>query len=237
MSDNTEKLNEELNNTSVENLALNNAEESLDLKKYLNYVAIAVVVIVVAVGGYYYNAKVTADNNLSALKEYDKVEEFIKLEDYDKALNGGQTAAGKSIGLLGIVNQYGSTELSNSAALQAGYMLLEKNQTNKALQMFEKALDAEADVVKMGANAGLGACYEQMNKNADAAKHYEIASGIATQKVLKGKYKYFAAINYDLAKNKEKSVELYKDLVNEDQYSEFAGLSKIALTKLGINFE
>jgi hypothetical protein len=103
--------------------------------------------------------------------------------------------------------------------------------------MFEKALGANSDVVKMGANAGMGACYEKMNKNADAAKHYEVASGIANEKVLKGKYKYFAAINYDLAKNKEKSVALYKDLVNEDQFSEFAGLSKIALAKLGINFD
>lgn len=236
MADNTELLNQDNENT-VQSGFVNEENSNIDLKKYINYIVIGVVVILVVVGGYYYNNNRIAEQNIAAQKEYDKVEEFLKTEDYDKALNGGMSSGGKAIGLLAIINNYGSTQLSNTAALHAGYILLEKNQISKAKEMFEKAMGAESEVVKMGGNAGLGAAFEAEKNHLEAAKYYEIASGLTTQKTTSGKYKYFAAINYELAKNKEKSIELYKDLINEDQYSEFAGLSKIALAKNGIDFD
>lgn len=237
MSDNTELLNEELDNTRIENLHIDEDQTHDNFKKYLKLFSIAMVAVVVILGAYYYYQNSSKEKEATALKEYDKTDEFIKAEDYDKALNGGNSSVGKTIGLQGIVNQYGPTNIANSAALEAGYILLEKKQTQKALEMFEKANNSESEIVKVGANAGLGATYEQMNKNADAAKFYEIASGLTTQSVLKNRYKYFAALNYDLSKNKDKAVQLYKDILNEDQYSEFAGLAKISLTKLGINFD
>lgn len=236
MADNTEILNEELENT-VENGFDNGENKDIDFKKYINYLVIGVVLILVVVGGYYYNNSRIAEQNTAAQKEYDKIEELLKTEDYDKALNGGMTTGGKTIGLLALVNNYGSTELSNTAALHAGYILLEKNQSSKAKEMFEKAMTSGSEVVKMGGNAGMGAAFESDKNHAEAAEYYEVAAGLTSQKTTSGKYKYFAAINYELAKNKEKSIELYKDLINEDQFSEFAGLSKIALSKIGIDFD
>lgn len=239
MADNTE-YTEELNENASQfggNLNSNSDEQELDVKKYVTYIGIAALVILLAVGGYYYNKSRVATQNEAAQKEFDKIEELMASEDYDKALNGGMTLGGKTIGLVALVNNYGSTELAKTASLNAGYIYFEKNQSSKALEMFEKALDSESELVKMGANAGMGASFESMKKYADAARSYEVASSLTTQKVLTAKYKYFAAINYELAKNNEKAVSLYKDLIFEDQYSEFAGLSKIALTKLGIEFE
>jgi tetratricopeptide (TPR) repeat protein len=239
MADNTE-YKEELNeNTSqiINNYDVNKEEQEIDLKKYVTYIGVFVVVILIAVAGYYYNQSRIASQNEAAQKEFDKIEELMASEDYDKALNGGMTLGGKTIGLVALINNYGSTELAKTASLNAGYIYLEKNQNNKALEMFEKAIESESELVKMGANAGMGASYEAMKKNEDAARSYEIASSLTKEKVLTAKYKYFAAINYELAKNKEKAINLYKDLIFEDQYSEFSGLSKIALTKLGIEFE
>lgn len=236
MADNTELMNEENEITPVSGF-VNEENSNIDLKKYINYLVIGIVVILVVAGGYYYNNYRIAEQNIAAQKEYDKIEELLKTEDYDKALNGGMTSGGKAIGLLALVNNYGSTELSNTAALHAGFILLEKNQTSKAKEMFEKAMSSESEVVKMGGNAGMGASFENDKNHIEAAKYYEIAAGLTTQKTTSGKYKYFAALNYELAKNKEKSIELYKDLINEDQFSEFAGLSKIALVKLGIDFD
>lgn len=239
MADNTE-YKEELNENASQisdNFDVNREEQEVDLKKYVTYIGILVVVILIAVAGYYYNQSRIASQNEAAQKEFDKIEELMASEDYDKALNGGMTLGGKTIGLVALINNYGSTELAKTASLNAGYIYLEKNQNNKALEMFEKAIESESELVKMGANAGMGASYEAMKKNEDAARSYEIASSLTKEKVLTAKYKYFAAINYELAKNKEKAVNLYKDLIFEDQYSEFSGLSKIALTKLGIEFE
>jgi len=239
MADNTE-YREELNENTSQlggNLGGNIDDQEIDLKKYITYISIFIVVVLVAVGGYYYNQSRIASQNDAAQKEFDKIEELMVSEDYDKALNGGMTLGGKTIGLVALINNYGSTELSKTASLNAGYIYFEKNQSGKALEMFEKALSSESELVKMGANAGMGASYEAMKKYEDAAKSYEVASSLTTQKVLTAKYKYFAAINYELAKNQEKAVSLYKDLIFEDQYSEFSGLSKIALTKLGIEFE
>lgn len=90
---------------------------------------------------------------------------------YLRSLNGGQ---GK-LGMLDIIDEYGSTKTGNMAKYYAGVSYLNMNDYANAIKYLD---DFESDDVILGAVAkgALGDAFVQLNQKDDALKYYEEAA-------------------------------------------------------------
>ncbi|HPO62779.1 MAG TPA: tetratricopeptide repeat protein [Candidatus Kapabacteria bacterium] len=159
--------------------------------------------------------------------------------NYEVALKGepSVTIRGeKVIGLTEIVENYEGLEEGKVAALYAGNSLLNLNKFEESKKYFEIALKSEANTVLEGANAGMGVALESLKDYANAVKFYTTASELGVTPGSKNRYAYFAGICYEKGGNKDKAIEIYKDIILESA-SEYVGLSKARLVRLGTVIE
>ncbi len=159
--------------------------------------------------------------------------------NYDVALKGEPTVTirgEKVIGLTEIVENYEGLEEGKVAALYAGNCLLNLNKFEESKKYFEIALKSEANTVLEGANAGMGVALESLKDYANASKYYEEASKLGVTVGSKNRYAFFSGICYEKAGNKDKAIEIYKEIILEAG-SEYVGLSKARLIRLGTVIE
>jgi len=160
--------------------------------------------------------------------------------DYERALYGDttKTVRGEPIrGLVDIVRQYKGTEPGKVAAFYAGSAYLLLGKIAEARPYFEIAAKAKAPLLLVGAYAGLAACKEDEGKIAEAAQLYERAAAIGAPLGMAERYRFFAAYCYELAGNAPKAVQLYRQLLQENEFSDFANEAKAGLARLGTVFE
>ncbi|MCS6966130.1 MAG: hypothetical protein NZ473_05125 [Candidatus Kapabacteria bacterium] len=160
--------------------------------------------------------------------------------EYERALYGDttKTVRGEPVrGLVDIVREYGATEPGKVAAFYAGSSYLLLGEVAKALPYFELAAKAEAPLVLVGAYAGIAACKEEEGKLAEAAQLYERAATIGAPIGMAERYRFFAAYCYELAGDKQKAVQLYRQLLQDNEFSDFANDAKAGLARLGTTFE
>ncbi len=216
------------------------AKPSFDLGNFVqtnrNALIIAVVAIVVAVLGVSYYRSVQSAKELEASLALSRISPYVEANDYEKALNGDPSKKMRGsdiIGLLAIIDQYGSTGAGKTAALEAGIAEMALNKFDAAEQHFEAASGSESDVVRASAIAGTAACLEHKSQYADAAKTYEKAIAISDKISGKDKYSYYAALCFEKANDKESAIKWYKNLILEFEYSEFSSEARAGLTRLG----
>lgn len=210
-----------------------------DMVKKFGTVIIVLSLLIVAFSGYYFwNKQKTAEESQKATIAIKGIMPFMESEEYDKALNGAVSETGeKLMGLVKIADEYSGLAQGDLAAMYAGNAFLLKGDYTKAAEYFEKAKDAESKEVKMGSLAGIGASLEYQGKMEEAAKSYEAASALTEQEIIKSRYLLFAGLNYENAKNKEKAVGIYQEVLNINRFSEFAGMAKSGLIRLGTKID
>lgn len=87
--------------------------------------------------------------------------------------------------------------------------------------------------MRIGAQAGLAACYEQRSKFEEAAELYERLLSDAERAGMKDKFMLQAALCYEKAGKAEQAIRLYKALLAEFEFSEYAPDAKAGLVRLG----
>lgn len=160
--------------------------------------------------------------------------------DYDRALYGDTTRTVRGSPLLGCSKSFagtGSTPAAKIAALYAGSAFLMQGDFAKARPYFERATEAEAPLVLVGAYAGLAACREEEGKLQQAASLYERAATIAQPLGLAERYRFFAALCYEKAGVAQKAAQLYRQILLENEFSDFANEAKAGLARLGMDVE
>jgi|LJSS01.1.fsa_nt_gb tetratricopeptide (TPR) repeat protein len=160
--------------------------------------------------------------------------------DYERALYGDTTKVvrGEPVrGLIDIVREYGNTEPGKVAAVYAGSAFLLMGKVQEARPYFEKASTASSPLVLVGAYAGLAACKEEEGRLAEAAQLYERAATIGAPIGMAERYRFFAAYCYELAGNAQKAIQLYRQILQENEFSDFANDAKAGLARLGTTFE
>lgn len=160
--------------------------------------------------------------------------------DYERALFGdtAKSVRGEPVrGLLAIVEEYGSTPAGKVAAFYAGSSYLLLGQIAKAESFFKLAMTSEAPLVQVGAYAGLAACREEQGKLAEAAQLYERAALLGAPIGMAERYTFFAAYCYEVAGNAQKAAQLYRQILVENEFSDFANEAKAGLARLGIVVE
>gem|GEM_PF-244179 len=202
----------------------------------VRYGVLALVVVGLAVAAYALWHSWAQEREAEASLALSRVLPYLEAQQYDEALNGDpkKTVRGEPVqGLLAIADTYSGTAAGKTAALYAGHIYFDRKRYQEAERYFEQAEGSDAPLVRIGAIAGRAACKEQQNQLAEAAALYESILPDAEQIGAKDKYTLFAAQCYEKAGNKDQAIGLYKALLAEFEFSEYAADAKAGLARLG----
>ncbi|MBI3259727.1 MAG: tetratricopeptide repeat protein [Ignavibacteriae bacterium] len=237
---NQEEMIENNNEVGVaEELNYDGSNTTSSLQRNIKLILIGLGVVVVAITAiiFYNKSKETKEQEASVALS--RVMVFIESGDNDKAFNGDPQKLVRGtpiVGLKTIVDEYGGTRNGEVAAVYAGNALLAKKKYAEAEEYFSKGLGSESKEVTVASNAGLAVCKESKNEYSGAAEQYEKAASMSNQPSVIGKYKLYAAMNYEKANNKEKSEKLYREII-QGESAEFVAEAKSGLTRLGMIIE
>ncbi len=202
----------------------------------VRYGIVVLVAIGLAIAAYALWRSWSHEREAEASLALSRVLPYLEAQQFDQALNGDpqKTIRGEAVqGLLAIADTYSGTAAGKTAALYAGQIFLDRKRYDEAARYFEQAEGSDAPIVRIGAIAGLAACKEQQNQLAEAAALYEQILPDAEQLGAKDKYTLFAAVCYEKAGNKDRAIRLYKALLAEFEFSEYAADAKAGLARLG----
>lgn len=210
--------------------------EQLWQDRRVRYGAIAVLVAVAAVLGYLLWRSSHRESEQEAALLLSRVLPYIEAQQYDQALNGDpkKLVRGEPVqGLLAIADTYGGTEAGKSAALYVAQIYFERKRYGDAERYFDHASDSDALLVRIAAQAGRAACYEQQNQFEKAAELYERILPEAETIGAKDKYILFAALCHEKAGKLDRARDLYRALLAEFEFSEYSAQAKAGLVRLG----
>lgn len=141
------------------------------IEKNQKIILIVIITILVLIGGYFSYKKLIAEpRQETASAEMFAAEQFFKIEDMDKALNGD----GKHIGFIAIADKYGSTKSGNLANFYAGSAYLSKGEFQKAID-YLKDFKSNDVFLSNQSKAMIGDCYIELNNIDNAIKNYKNA--------------------------------------------------------------
>lgn len=236
-------LQEELENEEIDVVSENenHAKESKGVNAFVQrngkLIIILSVAVIVVVGLILLFKANNEKNTTNASKALARIEEYYLKGEYENALYGNDTLptirGEKIIGLVDIVNEYGSTTAGKRAALYAGEALFVLGKYPEAKGYYEKAIQANIDIIKVGGLAGSAACNERDGKIKEAASEYQKASELITEDALKMRYLYFAALCYEKAGESDKAKDFYRNILNLNKYGEYNNLAKAGIVRLG----
>lgn len=200
---------------------------------------IAAAVILAGLAWFFFRSQNETKTNDGALA-LSRVREYYDAGDYEKALKGDPTrkVRGQNIyGLEKIARDYDGTETGKVAALYAGNALLAQRKADEAARYFDEADDSDSPLVKAGAIAGMAAAKEEKSDFKTAAELYQNAASIGEEIGLGERYRFFAALAYEKAGDKTTAEKMYREVIGQNEYSEFSGQAKSALVRLGTVIE
>jgi tetratricopeptide (TPR) repeat protein len=213
-------------------------ETTQKLKKNGIIIGIVVLIALIGIGYYYYTTSQAEKASKEAVMALSKALPEYDQGNYKLALDGGANAMGNNIsGLAEIANKYDNVNEGKLAALYAGNAYVNTNQFEKAKKYFDIATGSEAKVVQSGAYAGLAVCDEASGAYEKAADNYKKAAELLDEDLLKSKYLYFSAINYEEAGKKETAKDIYQSIVDLSRNSDFGHKSVVRLSMLGTKFD
>lgn len=228
---------ENVKNTTIEELGGVNGFVQRNGK----IIIIAALAVIVIVGGVMFAIRNSRENEEKAALALSRIENVYMAGDYRNALNPSDsipTVRGeKALGLLAIVNEYGSTAAGERAALFAADAYFNLEKFNEAKTYYEKAINADADIVKVGGYAGTAACDEKNGKLKEAATNYMKAVDLIDDAMLKLRYMYFAGLCNEKAGNKDDAIKIYRNIIDLNKYGEFNNLAKAGIVRLGEEVE
>lgn len=208
------------------------------IKKNGIIIGIVVLIALLGLGYYYYSSSQAEKASQEAIMALSKVLPEYDKGNYKVALDGGSNGVESNLsGLVEIANKYSDVQEGKLAALYAGNAYLNTNQYDAAKKYFEMASSSDAEIVQSGAYAGLAVCFEETGKYEEAAENYKKAADKLNEDLLKSKYLYFSAINYEEAGKKDLAENIYLSIVELNRNSDFGHKSIVRLTTLGTKFD
>ncbi|HWB26092.1 MAG TPA: tetratricopeptide repeat protein [Chitinophagaceae bacterium] len=172
-------------------------------------VLVAVLVVVLAVGGWYgYNSYIVAPKEEQANLAIYHAEEYFREDSLKLALNGD----GPNKGFLYVIRTYGSTKAGNLANYYAGVCYLRTGDFKNAVKYLDD-FKTSARQIQMMAYGALGDAYSELGKNDDAVTNYKkAAETFETDQINSSEYLFRAGLLYEtLGKNKE-AADIFREV-------------------------
>jgi tetratricopeptide (TPR) repeat protein len=196
--------------------------------------AIIGIVLLAGVGALAFYLNQRAEANDKAQIALARIRPYYDRGEYAVAINGDSSktfGTEKVHGVRWIVDEWGSTAAGKIAALYLGNCYLALGQPEKAREPYEKAADADAELIRSAAHAGLGAVAEAAGKPEQAAEEYEKAASEDRLELNTPEYLVGAARNYERAKKTDEAIKHYRTVATQYASSPANTQARLALAR------
>ncbi|SHF01864.1 tetratricopeptide repeat protein [Dysgonomonas macrotermitis] len=182
------------------------------LFKYQKQLLIAVIALVVIIGGYWaYKVFVIEPKNKEAQIALFRGEQYFQSGMDSLALNGDGNGY---IGFIGIISDYGSTKAGDLAKAYAGLSYARLGQYEQALG-YLKDFSGGDNMITPAIKGAIGDCLVNTGKAQDAVSYFEGAAKDANDALLSPIYYKKAAVVYRDLKNYDKVISLFTKIKND----------------------
>ena len=181
--------------------------------KYKKQIITACIAVVVVVGGtlaYIYGYSKPRENKAQEMLGI-VMQQYVMAQDYEKALKGER----KTMGLLKIADQYGSTDAGNLAKYEAGLCYYQTGKTKEAIKYLED-FDTKGDnTVSAQALFALANCYAADKQADKAVETFKKAAKATDVPALCAEYLFQAGIILESQKKNDEALAIYQQIKSD----------------------
>ena len=164
--------------------------------------------IVLLIAGFFgYRAYVSGQDETAQIELFPSVYQ-LEADSLKKALSGD----GRTPGLLAVADNYGSTPSGNLAQFYAGLGLLKQGKYDEAIDHL-KGFSSSDLLVQARAYALIGDAYMEKKSYDEAADYYKKAADHKSNKFFTPGYLMKLAVAYEQAKQNDKAISTYNDVI------------------------
>lgn len=197
--------------------------------KNKNVINIAILAVVVIVGGYFgYTRFVKAPAEKKAQEAIFAAQNNFAVDSFKLALNGD----GNNYGFLQVIDKYGSTKAGNLAKYSAGVCYVKLGEFQKGIDML-KSFSSGDLVVQSMANGLIGDAYMELNKVDDAVSYYKKA-GAEDNELLSPMYLFRAGLALEKGNKPQDAIAIYQQIKQKYPLSTEGGQMDKYLARLGV---
>ncbi|MBO9154362.1 tol-pal system YbgF family protein [Chitinophaga sp. GCM10012297] len=197
--------------------------------KNKNVINIAVLAVVVIVGGYFgYNRFVKAPNEKKAQESIFWAQNNFAVDSFRLALNGD----GNNYGFLQVIDKYGGTKAGNLAKYSAGVCYVKMGEYQKGIDLL-KSFSSDDLVVKSMADGLIGDAYMELNKADEAVSYYKKASADDNE-LLSPMYLFRAGLALEKSNKMQDAIAIYEQIKQKYPQSAEGGQMDKYLARLGV---
>ena len=166
--------------------------------------------IVLLIAGFFgYRAYVSSQDETAQVELFPSVYQ-LEADSLKKALNGD----GKTPGLLAVADNYGSTSAGKLADFYAGVALLKQGKYDDAIDHLKNFSSSDL-LVQARAYALIGDAYMEKKSYDEAADYYQKAADYKSNKFFTPSYLMKLAVAYEQAKQNDKAIGIYNDIIEK----------------------
>ncbi|MBN8824079.1 MULTISPECIES: tetratricopeptide repeat protein [unclassified Spirosoma] len=177
-------------------------------------------ILLLVVGYFGYRYYISEQDDTAQVEMFPSVYQ-LEADSTKKALNGD----GKSPGLLAVASNYGSTSAGNLAEFYSGIALLKQGKYDDAIEHL-KAFSSSDLLVQARAYALTGDAYMEKKSFDEAADYYRKAADYKSNKYFTPGYLMKLAVAYEQAKQNDKAIDTYNEIIEKYAQSAEAGSAK-----------
>jgi predicted negative regulator of RcsB-dependent stress response len=170
----------------------------------------AVVIILIAVGIYYYSNYYKPGKEKKAHAALFTAERYFRSDSVNKALYGD----GQELGVIDVADQYGGTKAGNLAKYYAGRMLLTQGKYEEALSFLKDASFSD-QFLAASSIILVGDCHSELGDYEKAAKTYMKAAKKRSNDVTTPRALYKAALAYEASSNYGAALKALKQIQSD----------------------
>jgi len=200
-------------------------------EKYGKQLSIALVAIIVIVGGFFaYRNLVSEPNEKQASEAMFRAEEYYRMDSARLALNGDQVNAG----FLKIISKFGSTKAGKLANFYAGSCYLKMGDFNNAVK-YLKDFSSPVEQLQERAYGLLGDAYSEQNKKEEAAEQYKKAGTyFEKDELFSPEYLFRSGYLYESMGKTQDAIAVYKIIKDKYPASQRGAEIDKYLARLGV---
>lgn len=164
--------------------------------------------IVLLIAGFFgYRAYVSGQDETAQVELFPSVYQ-LEADSLKKALSGD----GRTPGLLAVADNYGSAKGGNLAHFYAGLALLKQGKYDEAINHLKDFSSSDL-LVQARAYALIGDAYMEKKSYDEAANYYKKAADYKSNKFFTPGYLIKLAVAYEQAKQNDKAISTYNDII------------------------
>ncbi|WP_142687076.1 tetratricopeptide repeat protein [Chitinophaga polysaccharea] len=176
--------------------------------KNKNVITIAVLAVVVVVGGFFaYNRFVKQPNENKAQEMIFHAQNYFAVDSFKLALNGD----GNNYGFLQVVNKYGGTKAGNLAKYSAGVCYIRLGEYQKGIDML-KSFSSTDLLLQPTAYGLIGDAYMELNKAEEGIESYKKAGHYNDNELTAPVYLFRAGQALEKTGKAEEAKVIYKEI-------------------------